>query len=129
MEGNNHNRDLGVWGEGHAADFLIAEGYEIAKRNYRIRKAEIDIIAWKMIDGEKTLCFIEVKTRGGFEGSAERATSAKGKLQKIQMAAQVYVDENGIDPAKIPIQFEHVSVYMHGGLPRCALFIIPFNLY
>lgn len=125
MEGNNHNRDLGVWGEGHAALFLIDEGYEIVERNYRIRKAEIDIIAWRIINDEKTLCFVEVKTRGGYEGSAERATQAKNKLQKIQMAARAYLEEHAIDTGSVPIQFEHVSVYTHDGLPRCSLYVIP----
>jgi len=125
MEGNFHNRDLGAWGETHAADFLTEQGYTIVERNYRIRKAEIDIIAWQEIDKEKTLCFIEVKTRGGFEGSAERATQAKNKLQKIQMAAKSYLEEHDIDLGSVPIQFEHVSVYVHGGAPLCTLYTIP----
>lgn len=125
MEG--HNKQLGAWGEEYAARFLIEQGYEIAQRSYRVRKAEIDIIAWRMIAGERTLCFIEVKTRtGGNTGSAERATQGKTKLQHLEIAARAYLVEHHLNVGAIPIQFEHVSVYLYGGLPRCSLYVIPF---
>ncbi|MEL6305282.1 MAG: YraN family protein, partial [Bacteroidota bacterium] len=41
-----HN-DLGVKGEQIAADFLMKNGYTILEKNYRYRKAELDIIAQK----------------------------------------------------------------------------------
>ncbi|MEL6976451.1 MAG: YraN family protein, partial [Bacteroidota bacterium] len=51
-----HN-DLGVKGEQIAADFLMKNGYTILEKNYRYRKAELDIIAQK----ESTLAIVEVK--------------------------------------------------------------------
>lgn len=53
-----HN-ELGNTGEQIAVDFLIEKGYEIKERNWRFKKAEIDIIAQL----ENTLVAVEVKTR------------------------------------------------------------------
>ena len=68
-------QEIGAWGEDIAVRMLSEKGYEIVDRNFEIREGEIDIIAWheKPYFG-RTLCFIEVKTRGGEQGSAERAT-------------------------------------------------------
>ncbi len=52
-------RRIGALGERRVAEYLKANGYIIVKRNWRDRYGEIDIIAQK----DKTLCFVEVKTR------------------------------------------------------------------
>jgi putative endonuclease len=49
----------GQEGERKAAEYLISKGYKILERNYRHKRAEIDLIAEK--DG--WLIFVEVKTR------------------------------------------------------------------
>lgn len=111
---------IGQWGEDQASLFLSRQGYEIVDKNYQVKQGEIDIIAWhNKYHFGKTLCFIEVKTRsygGGFhselvEGSAERATR-KQKLPKLFQAARCYCLDNDIDIDHMPIQFEHVSVYV-----------------
>ena len=53
-----HN-ELGKTGEQIAVDFLVKKGYEIKERNWRFKKAEIDIIAQK----DNFLIAVEVKTR------------------------------------------------------------------
>jgi len=53
-----HNQ-LGSEGEQIAVNFLIEKGYEIKERNWRFKKAEIDII----VQMENTLIAVEVKTR------------------------------------------------------------------
>jgi len=53
-----HN-ELGKTGEQIAVDLLVKKGYEIKERNWRFKKAEIDIIAQK----DNFLIAIEVKTR------------------------------------------------------------------
>lgn len=52
-------RAVGNQGEAAACDYLLREGYEIIKRNYRTRYGEIDII----VENETHIIFIEVKTR------------------------------------------------------------------
>ncbi|MEJ8758431.1 YraN family protein [Pontibacter sp. H259] len=49
----------GQLGENMAQLYLQERGYSILERNYRYKRAEIDIIAQK----EKLLIFVEVKTR------------------------------------------------------------------
>ena len=55
----SHNIDLGKKGENLASDFLISKGYTILEKNWRFKKAEIDIIAQL----GNILIVIEVKTR------------------------------------------------------------------
>ena len=54
-----NRRETGTQYEERAAEYLIAQNYQILERNYRIRSGEIDIIAR---DGT-VLVFIEVKYR------------------------------------------------------------------
>jgi putative endonuclease len=56
MAEHNHT---GQTGEAMAATYLSKKGYTVLHRNYRYKRAEVDIIARK----EKLLVFVEVKTR------------------------------------------------------------------
>lgn len=49
----------GSWGEQLAVDRLVALGYAIRERNWRMNKLELDIIAVK----GRRMVFVEVKTR------------------------------------------------------------------
>lgn len=104
------NQKVGNWGEQRAVSFLLEKNYEVVERNYRIREGEIDIIAWRDTPLGRTLCFIEVKTRGRSDGSAERAVG-KGKLERMKKTAQIYCMRQGIDLDHTYIQFEQISVY------------------
>lgn len=118
----------GAWGENKATKFLMGQGYEIVEKNFRIEKiGEIDIIAWhtKRHFG-KTLCFIEVKTRGSFDGSAERSVDY-AKLQKLFRAARVYCMREHINSEKTPIQFEQISIYTQDGEPEVRHYVIPVD--
>ncbi|MBE6008713.1 MAG: YraN family protein [Lachnospiraceae bacterium] len=87
------NKQKGDLGESLAAEYLIKKGYSIIGRNYRIRNAEIDIIAEK--DG--TIAFVEVKYRknNALGTPAEAVNYAKQK--KIISAALRFIAENGDD--------------------------------
>jgi len=127
--GDRTLRSIGIKGEQEAACFLIEKGYEIVERNFQVRQGEIDIIAWhEKFHHGKTLCFVEVKTRSGESGSAERATN-QSKMIKIQKAAQAYCVAQGIDVDTTPIQFEHVSVYTQAGIKKsvCHVYEIPMG--
>ncbi len=103
---------VGAWGEEQASLFLIRHGYTIVERNYRTKMGELDIIAWQFYRNQRTLCFIEVKTRGYGVGSAERATQGP-KLPRMFASARQYCISHGINMGTTPIQFEHVSVYVN----------------
>ena len=81
-----HNQ-LGRSGEELASSYLQAKGYEILARNYRFKRAEIDIIAQL----GKLLVFIEVKTRGSDRhGFPEEFVSTK-KVNLFLLAADEYI--------------------------------------
>jgi len=118
----------GEWGEEKASYFLKDKGYEIVEINFGIHKVgEVDIIAYhnKHYFG-KTLCFIEVKTRGTDNGSAQRAVG-KNKLQKMFAAAKIYCFQNNIDIDRTPIQFEQVSVYGSEENPLIRHYVVPVD--
>ncbi len=129
MEGVQTDKQIrGAWGEEQAAQFLVHHGYDVVERNYTCRIGELDIVAWQTVRKQRTLCFIEVKTRGYGIGSAERATQGP-KLPRIFSAARHYCVSHGIDIMTTPIQFEHVSVYPNKRLGTISLkkYVIPVN--
>ncbi len=86
----NWRQALGKWGEMKAASYLISQGIEILKRNYRCEYGEIDLIAK---DGE-TIVFVEVKTRSSSKyGQPEEAVDA-AKQEHIVASAENYLMEN-----------------------------------
>ena len=127
-------RLVGDWGEDRAVDWLEARDYQIILRNYEViilgkKAGEIDIIAWhKKPHFGNTLCFIEVKTRGVDDGTAERATG-KEKLKRLLTSALAYCREQTIDIERTPIHFEQVSIYGHAGETRPAVrhYVIPVD--
>lgn len=82
---------LGALGEDIAADHLSSLGLRILQRNWRCRYGELDIIA---ADGDRTVVFVEVKTRSGdgFGGLPEAVTPVKvrrlRRLAGLWLAAQ-----------------------------------------
>lgn len=116
---------FGAWGETVAEANLRRKGYTIIERNYRVKRGEMDIIAWhaKPAFG-KTLCFIEVKSRRGERGSAERATGPE-KQRRLARAAMHWCMEHAIPTDRTPIQFEQMSVYDTGKEPEIFHYILP----
>ncbi len=75
-----HN-DFGTSGEELAAAWLVKQGFELIERNWRFRKAEIDIICLR----NETPHFVEVKCRSsGSFGFPETSVTPK----KIRMLLQ-----------------------------------------
>ncbi|MBE8955115.1 MAG: YraN family protein [Quinella sp. 2Q5] len=100
---------FGKLGEDVAAKFLQAKGYTIIARNFRIRSAEIDIIA-RVHD---VIIFVEVKARSNIRHGLPSEAVTLRKQQKIIEAAGVFLqDENFADCA---CRFDVVEVYLRGG--------------
>lgn len=101
-------KKLGRVGENLAAKYLESQGYKIIVQNFRIRSAEIDIIA--EIDG--TIIFVEVKTRSNTRhGLAAEAVNVR-KQKKIIEAASVFLqDEKYFDSA---CRFDVIEIYSAG---------------
>ncbi len=103
-----HN-EIGHQGEQAAADFLEKKGYKILHRNWRYRRAELDIVAMD----DKTLVFVEVKTRTDYTFSLPE-NAVDGKKQRLMtQAAIAYMHESGHEMA---IRFDILSVILRGGI-------------
>ena len=104
----SRQKTVGKLGEDCAAQFLEAAGYTIVARNFRIRSAEIDIIAQR--DG--VLVFVEVKARSNIRHGLPVEAVTLRKQKKIIEAAGVFLqDENFCDCA---CRFDVVEIYFDG---------------
>lgn len=99
-----HN-ELGKLGEQLAANFLYANGYTILERNWRVNRAEIDIIANK----NDTLVFVEVKSRSNTHFGPPEVFVTKRKKRLLASAASAYMKASGHEWA---IRFDIITVVM-----------------
>lgn len=86
-----HNR-TGAWGEDRVCEYLVAEGYAITERNWRMNHLELDIVAEK--DG--WIAFVEVKTRRT-EGEKLSDVINQRKISRIVSAANGYLLSHRIE--------------------------------
>lgn len=84
---SNQKIDEGREGERIAASYLAKKGYKIIDKNFRCKIGEIDIIA---IGNNKTLVFIEVKTRGSQDFGDPLEAINYRKLKSLIRVAQYY---------------------------------------
>ncbi len=81
-----HN-DTGKTGEMLAKEYLIGKDYELLDENWNYKKAEVDLIVYK----DKTMVFVEVKTRSGnYFGEPEEFVDVR-KQQLLTDAAEEYI--------------------------------------
>lgn len=86
-----------------ACKFLEEAGYAILEKNYRYKRAEVDIIASK----EKLLIFVEVKTRSDNRyGEPEDFVSDKKAALIINAADHFIYENNWLND----IRFDIISV-------------------
>lgn len=96
----------GKLGEDYAANFLEAKGYSIVARNFRIRSAEIDIIAQL----DDVIIFVEVKARSNIRHGLPSEAVTLRKQKKIIEAASVFLQ----DFSDYACRFDVVEVYLRG---------------
>lgn len=100
--------ETGKFGEDCAAQFLEDNGYKIVARNFRIRSAEIDIVAQL----GNVIIFVEVKARSSIRHGLPVEAVNFRKQKKIIEAAGVFLqNENFSDCA---CRFDVVEVYLRG---------------
>ena len=101
-------KNLGNAGENFAASYLESRGYKIIKKNFRVRSAEIDIVAEK----DSVIIFVEVKTRSSIKHGLPVEAVNFRKQQKIIEAASVFLqDEKYFDKA---CRFDVIEIYSNG---------------
>ncbi|MFI3294781.1 MAG: YraN family protein [Rikenellaceae bacterium] len=100
---------LGSEGESLATQFLLAGGYTILERNFRISRIEVDIIA--MRDG--VVHFVEVKSRVGRLDSALLAFDGC-RRERLILASELYISSMGLD---CELSLDLVTVIFRGDSP------------
>jgi putative endonuclease len=88
-----HTRARGRVGEEAAVAWLRGQGFEVLERNVTTRAGEIDLVAR---EGE-TLCFVEIKARGGADYGPAVAAVGPAKQRKISRAAALYLSMRRLD--------------------------------
>jgi putative endonuclease len=97
-----HN-DLGKKGEALAVEFLQKNNYQILERNWRFKKAEIDVIAKK----NDVLAVVEVKTRSSnYFGNPQDFVNPK-KIQLMVEAINEYVISKDLD---VEVRFDIIAI-------------------
>jgi len=100
----------GAWGEDQAVALLEQSGLIILARNWRYKRAEIDIVARE----DKILVFVEVKTRAYSVFGPPEAQIGKQKRRLLIDAAMAYMRSVGHE---WEIRFDIVSVLGEPGNP------------
>jgi len=77
-----HN-DLGQWGEQITEGFLLAKGYSILLKNYRIGRLELDLVVCQK---PNELVIVEVKTRSSDLWQDPLAAVGKQKQKHLMRA-------------------------------------------
>ncbi|MBQ3451624.1 MAG: YraN family protein [Selenomonadaceae bacterium] len=104
----SRQKTFGKLGEDCAAKFLEAQGYTIVARNFRIRSAEIDIIA-RLDD---VIVFVEVKARSDIRHGLPSEAVNLRKQKKIIEAAGVFLQDENF--SEFACRFDIVEVYLRG---------------
>ena len=99
-----NRRETGTQYEERAAEYLIAQNYQILERNYRIQSGEIDIIAR---DGT-VLVFIEVKYRKNDESGNPLEAVDIRKQKKIINVARYYLYQKKY--GDVPCRFDVIGI-------------------
>lgn len=100
-----HN-ELGELGEDLAVEELEKNGYEIVERNWRYKKAEIDIIARK----NEVLAIVEVKTRSSnYFGDPQDFVNPK-KIKMLVEAVNEYVVSKDLD---VEVRFDIIAIIIN----------------
>ena len=95
--------DLGQKGEHIAADFLAKKNHTILEKNWRWKKAEIDLIT----QDQNELVFVEVKTRSSQIFGQPKEFISPRKEELMKDAAETYINLKKIE---LEIRFDVISI-------------------
>lgn len=102
-----NNSSKGDIYEALVLDTLLAQGYELVKKNYRSSRGEIDLIMYDKTLLPRSLVFIEVKYRSSERFGTALESVTAGKRRKIAYTANVFLMNN---PHAGPCRFDVIGV-------------------
>ena len=98
---------LGQWGEKRSEKFLKRKGLKTLTHNFSCKTGEIDLV---MVDADRTIVFVEVKTRADETFSSSESAITAGKKAKMVRAARYFLATNKIEDR--PLRFDVVTVIL-----------------
>ena len=103
--------ELGKLGEDLAVDFLQDKGYQIIARNWKYRRAEVDIIA----EIDSFLVFVEVKTRSTTDFGLPQEFLKNPQIQRLITAADAFTTQF---KRKEEVRFDIVAISIKKSVPE-----------
>ena len=97
---------LGDRGEAVTAQYLRERGYALLASQWRCRYGELDLVAR---DRDGTICFVEVKLRGGDLAGLPREAVDRRKRERLRTAAEAYLSQHDLEDAAA--RFDVAEVY------------------
>ncbi|ABK98808.1 YraN family protein [Pelobacter propionicus] len=105
------NRNTGSRGEEIATSFLGQQGYRILERNFRCKGGELDIVA--RAPGERSLVFVEVKTRRDRSYGPPQLAVTPFKQRQISKAALTWLSRNHLHDSQA--RFDVIAILLEDG--------------
>jgi len=119
------NKGIGDLGEDLAVSFLEGKRYRIVERNYRCKGGEVDIVAQDPRD--KSLVFVEVKTRRDLSYGVPQLAVTPFKQRQISKAALTWLVKNRQKDAAA--RFDVIAILLAGsGTPTIEHITNAFEL-
>jgi len=103
---DRERKAIGRLGEELALAYLLAHGLKPLIRNYRCRMGELDLV---MLEREKTLVLIEVRTRANNDYGGAAASVDWKKQQRLVLAAE-HLRMKRAELRHYPARFDVVAI-------------------
>ena len=111
--------NFGQEAEKRAADYYRSLGFHILQKNYRYRKAEVDLIVQK----DNLLVAVEVKARSSTYFGDTQSFVSKKKIQLLVMAIDAFIQQRDL---AVEVRFDIISYTLIRGEWRLKHFVDAF---
>ena len=98
---------LGRWGEKRCEKFLKNKGFKTLTRNFTCKTGEIDLV---MVDSDRTIVFVEVKTRADETFGPPEQSVTYSKKDKLLRTARYFLASHEIEDR--PYRLDVVAIVL-----------------
>lgn len=106
---NTHRR--GAQGGDVAVDYLLKKGYRILERNFRLERAEIDIVA----KDKDQIVFVAVKARRSKLYGDQEVSITEAKCRQLWKTAEGYLLKYNLEAANY--RFDVIAIQYNDDVP------------
>jgi putative endonuclease len=98
---------LGEWGEKRCERFLKRKGFRRLARNFSCKSGEIDLV---MVDRDRSVVFVEVRTRADEDFGSVESSITSLKKSKLLRTARYFLAKHNIEDR--PYRFDVVTIVL-----------------